>query len=210
MRYVHVDRRGCVWGSVGWVGSKSDSLLSFCFIILIFFCLQVDFILLGGDLFHDNKPSRRCLHSSITMLRQYCMGDSPIQFNILSDQTVNFNTTQSVLLWFCGHSCKTFYACLMNVVLMLMCCRFPWVNYQDENMNISIPVFSIHGNHDDPTGVSFLHHKWNLLDIKIMICKYVLLCAYLVACVYLFVLMAWYTSRLKVCVHWICWVLLDL
>lgn len=84
---------------------------------------QVDFILLGGDLFHENKPSRRCLHSCTTMMRKYCMGDTPVQFNILSDQTVNFNTTQ-----------------------------FPWVNYQDENLNISIPVFSIHGNHDDPTG----------------------------------------------------------
>uniref|UniRef100_A0A3Q3WFJ8 Double-strand break repair protein MRE11 n=1 Tax=Mola mola TaxID=94237 RepID=A0A3Q3WFJ8_MOLML len=88
---------------------------------------QVDFILLGGDLFHDNKPSRRSLHTCITMLRKYCMGDSPIHFNILSDQTVNFNTTQ-----------------------------FPWVNYQDENLNISIPVFSIHGNHDDPTGAEGL------------------------------------------------------
>ncbi|KAM6933265.1 double-strand break repair protein MRE11 [Xenentodon cancila] len=84
---------------------------------------QVDFILLGGDLFHDNKPSRRCLHNCITLLRKYCMGDSPVTFNILSDQTVNFNTT-----------------------------KFPWVNYQDENLNISIPVFSVHGNHDDPTG----------------------------------------------------------
>ncbi|XP_061639082.1 double-strand break repair protein MRE11 [Phyllopteryx taeniolatus] len=87
----------------------------------------VDFILLGGDLFHENKPTRRCLHTCITMLRKYCMGDSPIHFNILSDQTVNFNTTQ-----------------------------FPWVNYQDENLNISIPVFSIHGNHDDPTGAEGL------------------------------------------------------
>lgn len=26
------------------------------------------------------------------------------------------------------------------------------VNYLDENINISIPVFSIHGNHDDPSG----------------------------------------------------------
>lgn len=55
------------------------------------------------------------------------MGDTPIQFNILSDQKVNFNTTQ-----------------------------FPWVNYQDENLNISIPAFSIHGNHDDPTGAEGL------------------------------------------------------
>ncbi|XP_053176683.1 double-strand break repair protein MRE11 [Scomber japonicus] len=88
---------------------------------------QVDFILLGGDLFHENKPTRRCLHNCITMLRKYCMGDTPIHFNILSDQTVNFNTTQ-----------------------------FPWVNYQDGNLNISIPVFSIHGNHDDPTGAEGL------------------------------------------------------
>uniref|UniRef100_A0A8D3BP52 Double-strand break repair protein n=1 Tax=Scophthalmus maximus TaxID=52904 RepID=A0A8D3BP52_SCOMX len=88
---------------------------------------QVDFILLGGDLFHENKPTRRCLHNCITMLRRYCMGESPIHFNILSDQKVNFNTTQ-----------------------------FPWVNYQDENLNISIPVFSIHGNHDDPTGAEGL------------------------------------------------------
>ena len=32
--------------------------------------------------------------------------------------------------------------------------RFPVVNYEDPNYNISIPVFSIHGNHDDPAGVS--------------------------------------------------------
>ena len=26
------------------------------------------------------------------------------------------------------------------------------VNYEDEDINVAIPVFSIHGNHDDPTG----------------------------------------------------------
>lgn len=30
--------------------------------------------------------------------------------------------------------------------------RFPAVNYEDENFNVGIPVFSIHGNHDDPQG----------------------------------------------------------
>lgn len=35
--------------------------------------------------------------------------------------------------------------------------RFPWVNYEDPNYNISIPVFSIHGNHDDPAGVRKLY-----------------------------------------------------
>jgi double-strand break repair protein MRE11 len=33
-----------------------------------------------------------------------------------------------------------------------MFCRFPAINYSDPNLNVSIPVFSIHGNHDDPQG----------------------------------------------------------
>lgn len=33
------------------------------------------------------------------------------------------------------------------------------MNYQDENLNISIPVFSIHGNHDDPTGVRLIYSE---------------------------------------------------
>ncbi len=32
--------------------------------------------------------------------------------------------------------------------------RFPVVNYEDPNYNVSMPVFIIHGNHDDPTGVN--------------------------------------------------------
>ncbi|XP_068001601.1 double-strand break repair protein MRE11 isoform X1 [Melanerpes formicivorus] len=88
---------------------------------------EVDFILLGGDLFHDNKPSRKTMHCCVESLRRYCMGDRPVQFEILSDQAVNFQ-----------HS------------------KFPLVNYQDPNLNISIPVFSIHGNHDDPTGADTL------------------------------------------------------
>ncbi|KAG8522374.1 LOW QUALITY PROTEIN: Double-strand break repair protein MRE11 [Galemys pyrenaicus] len=88
---------------------------------------EVDFILLGGDLFHENKPSRKTLHTCLELLRKYCMGDRPVQFELLSDQSVNF-----------GFS------------------KFPWVNYQDGNLNISIPVFSIHGNHDDPTGADAL------------------------------------------------------
>lgn len=25
-------------------------------------------------------------------------------------------------------------------------------NYEDPNLNVALPVFCIHGNHDDPTG----------------------------------------------------------
>ncbi|XP_063688052.1 double-strand break repair protein MRE11-like [Bolinopsis microptera] len=84
---------------------------------------QVDMILLGGDLFHDNKPSRTTVHKATTLLRKYCFGDKPIQIEFLSDQKANFHTS-----------------------------HFPRVNYEDPNLNVGIPVFSIHGNHDDPAG----------------------------------------------------------
>ncbi|XP_051882523.1 LOW QUALITY PROTEIN: double-strand break repair protein MRE11 [Pristis pectinata] len=106
---------------------EGDTLVTFDEILKCAQDNEVDFILLGGDLFHDNKPSRKTLHTCMELMRKYCMGDTPIQFEILSDQSVNF-----------GFS------------------KFPWVNYQDGNLNISIPVFSIHGNHDDPTGADAL------------------------------------------------------
>lgn len=31
--------------------------------------------------------------------------------------------------------------------------RFGHVNYEDPHFNVGLPVFSIHGNHDDPAGV---------------------------------------------------------
>lgn len=47
-------------------------------------------LLLGGDLFHDNKPSRPTLVRAVELLRKYCLGDDPIQFRILSDPAHNF------------------------------------------------------------------------------------------------------------------------
>lgn len=105
----------------------NDTFVTFDEILRLAQESEVDFILLGGDLFHENKPSRKTLHTCLELLRKYCMGDRPVQFEIISDQSVNF-----------GFS------------------KFPWVNYQDCNLNISIPVFSIHGNHDDPTGADAL------------------------------------------------------
>lgn len=84
---------------------------------------EVDLILLGGDLFHDNNPSTHALNRCLKLLRIYCMGDKPIEIEFMSNQAINFthSLTQTV-------------------------------NYEDPNINISIPVFSIHGNHDDPSG----------------------------------------------------------
>ncbi|KAK3913008.1 Double-strand break repair protein MRE11 [Frankliniella fusca] len=104
-----------------------DSFVTFEEILKIAVEREVDFILLGGDLFHISKASADSMHRCMLLLRKYCMGDRPISFEFLSDQDKNFlNTTQTV------------------------------VNYEDPNINVSVPVFSIHGNHDDPVGQSHI------------------------------------------------------
>ena len=80
---------------------------------------EVDMVLLGGDLFHENKPSRMSVFKAISLLRKYCLGDKQIEIKVVSQQEENFRNKR--------------------------------VNYEDPNFNIGLPVFSINGNHDDPT-----------------------------------------------------------
>ncbi|XP_071730171.1 double-strand break repair protein MRE11-like isoform X2 [Rutidosis leptorrhynchoides] len=105
---------------------RHDSFQAFEEICSIAEQKKVDFLLLGGDLFHENKPSRTTLVKAIEILRRYCLNDKPVQFQVVSDQTINF----------------------ANV--------FGHVNYEDPHFNVGLPVFSIHGNHDDPAGVDNL------------------------------------------------------
>ncbi|GKV42530.1 hypothetical protein SLEP1_g49922 [Rubroshorea leprosula] len=105
---------------------RHDSFLAFEEICSIAEEKKVDFMLLGGDLFHENKPSRSTLVKAIEILRRHCLNDQPIQFQVVSDQTVNFPNS------------------------------FGHVNYEDPHFNVGLPVFSIHGNHDDPAGVDNL------------------------------------------------------
>lgn len=79
-------------------------------------------VLLGGDLFHDNKPSRKSMYQVMRSLRKHCLGMKPCSLEFLSDANEVFEGA------------------------------FPHVNYEDPDINISLPVFSIHGNHDDPSG----------------------------------------------------------
>lgn len=44
-------------------------------------------------------------------------------------------------------------SCWSRPVADKRCRAFNHVNYEDPDINVAIPVFSIHGNHDDPSGV---------------------------------------------------------
>ena len=72
---------------------KEDSFASFREMLQLARDNQVDFVLLGGDLFHDNKPSRATLCKTVNILRQFAFGENPITFEIISDQAINFPTT---------------------------------------------------------------------------------------------------------------------
>ncbi|KAG2219859.1 hypothetical protein INT45_000746 [Circinella minor] len=100
-----------------------DSFQSFEEVLILAKQHNVDFILLGGDLFHHSQPSLYCLREVMGLIRQHLFGDKPCEFNICSDQSINFPS------------------------------RFQQgCNVYDPNLNISIPIFTIHGNHDDPVG----------------------------------------------------------
>lgn len=83
---------------------------------------DVDMVLLAGDLFHENKPSRKSMYQVMRSLRMNCYGDKPCELEMLSDASEQFSGA------------------------------FNHVNYEDPDINVAIPVFSIHGNHDDPSG----------------------------------------------------------
>jgi double-strand break repair protein MRE11 len=83
---------------------------------------DVDMALLAGDLFHENKPSRKSMYNVMRSLRMNCYGEKPCELEMLSDASETLGGD------------------------------FNHVNYEDLDINVAIPVFSIHGNHDDPSG----------------------------------------------------------
>lgn len=96
-----------------------DSFAAFEEVLMLAKEEEVDMVLLGGDLFHDNKPSRPTLHRAMSLLRSHVFGDRPVEFQVISDQRKNFKSAECA-------------------------------NYENPFVSVSLPIFSIHGNHDDP------------------------------------------------------------
>ncbi|KRY82416.1 Double-strand break repair protein MRE11A [Trichinella pseudospiralis] len=100
-----------------------DSFKTFEEVLSIAQRKKVDFILLGGDLFHDNKPSRSTVYRCMELIRKYCFCDHQVKFQLLSNGEVDFY-----------HS------------------AFKHANFQDSHLKVGIPIFTIYGNHDDVAG----------------------------------------------------------
>lgn len=69
---------------------KDDSFVTFEEILQYAQEQAVDLVLLGGDLFHDNKPSRSTTVRAIDILTRYTLSDKPVKFQVLSNQSENF------------------------------------------------------------------------------------------------------------------------
>ncbi|KAL3090144.1 hypothetical protein niasHS_006596 [Heterodera schachtii] len=102
---------------------SNDSFETFREVLKIGVDSKVDFVLLGGDLFHENHPSRETQLKVVRLLRKHCFREGRLGLEFVSDPTVNFQ-----------HS------------------NFPVANYLDENLHVNMPIFTIHGNHDDLSG----------------------------------------------------------
>ena len=95
----------------------NDSFYSFEEALKIASKANIDFMLMGGDLFHDHKPSRKTFWKCQQIFNETIFGEQNIQF-------------------------ETF--------------QYPNANYMNENLSVAIPIFMIHGNHDDPSGLEYL------------------------------------------------------
>ncbi|KAF7995172.1 hypothetical protein HCN44_004644 [Aphidius gifuensis] len=100
----------------------NDSFITFEEILELAVKHDVDFVLLGGDLFHDAKPSQKVILECVRLLKKYCLGNREVRLNFGTDPELVF-----------AH------------------CEKKMINYEDHDMNISMPVMTIHGNHDNPS-----------------------------------------------------------
>lgn len=90
---------------------SEDSFDTFDEILSIATRIDACLVLQGGDLFHENRPSRNTYNKTVKILKKYCLGNEKPRFST----------------------------------------SIP-INVNDSNMNVKLPIFSIHGNHDDPSG----------------------------------------------------------
>jgi double-strand break repair protein MRE11 len=113
---------------------KDDAFLAFEEVLQTARQLKADMIIHGGDLFHEHRPSRQSLHRCMKLLRDNCLGDGNVGIKVVSNPLDNFDDAEQGL------------------------------NYENPNINVSMPVFAVHGNHDDPGREGYLAAN-NILSV---------------------------------------------
>lgn len=167
-----------VWERDEWRGN--DSFEAFAEVLDAAKRYNSDLVLLGGDLFHDNKPSRSTVIKCLDILNRSCIGDRPVAFQVrslrasatcvavpvqrpLKLQRMKYCLGEVCGLCCCGRSClvrahaRTHHGapvrCAFTQVLSSPGLIESGVDQtQDPHLNVGLPVFTIHGNHDDPSG----------------------------------------------------------
>lgn len=96
---------------------------------------NVDFLLFAGDLFHLNKPSMNSINRAISLIRKYCLSNQHNEDGSNDGNSASSRSSQPL------HQLFTIE-------------NYPNANFLDTSLNIKYPIFTIHGNHDDPIGVT--------------------------------------------------------
>jgi len=68
---------------------KDDSWRTFHEVMCLAKEHDVDMVLHAGDLFHENKPSRKSMYHVMKSLRQNCLGEKPCELEMLSDASAD-------------------------------------------------------------------------------------------------------------------------
>jgi len=108
--------------------------------------LQADFVLLGGDLFHDNRPSRSTVVRALSTLYRHCLrGGGGGAGGGGGDDARRLRPTTRLAL----DAPTTGRPPADGIVGGA-------ANFGDPSVAVTLPVFTIHGNHDDPGGADNL------------------------------------------------------
>ena len=170
-----------------------DSFLVFEELLQLAVSQKADVVLLAGDIFHENRPSRYTLWRTMEILRTYVMGPTPIRIQIVSDYdaarvlapTAKKSGGGGSVAAGSGSGSGSGAARKSRAVLAEEAAAaaaaarraaaaaaaaaarapeaatpeararlfgaFARVNWEDPNYNVALPIFAIHGNHDDPS-----------------------------------------------------------